>query len=153
MTLMETAQLLGNFGEFVGAFAVVATLFYLARQVAEAKAAMWRQTSQDVNLVFNHIHNVVAASPELAAALAKMENAEQLNPQEVVQVRAHNLAQFNAFENVWTQAVAQNHPVEEFAVMFNTFLSLPSVLEHWEEFSWITADDFQKFISETRERI
>ena len=32
MTLMETAQLMGNFGEFVGAFAVVATLFYLAVQ-------------------------------------------------------------------------------------------------------------------------
>ena len=30
MTLVETGQLLGNFGEFVGAFAVVATLFYLA---------------------------------------------------------------------------------------------------------------------------
>ena len=33
MTLMETAQLLGNFGEFVGAFAVVATLAYLAKQI------------------------------------------------------------------------------------------------------------------------
>ena len=33
MTLMETAQLLGNFGEFVGAIAVVATLVYLIVQV------------------------------------------------------------------------------------------------------------------------
>ena len=30
MTLLETAQLLGNFGEFVGAIAVVLTLGYLA---------------------------------------------------------------------------------------------------------------------------
>jgi hypothetical protein len=33
MTLMETAQLLGNFGEFLGAIAVFATLIYLATQV------------------------------------------------------------------------------------------------------------------------
>ena len=49
MTLMETAQLLGNFGEFFGAIAVVATLIYLAIQVrqsnhlarAEGQTATW----------------------------------------------------------------------------------------------------------------
>jgi len=60
-------EAIGAVGELLAAVAVLRTLFYLARQVTEAKAAMWRQTSQDVNLVFNQIHNVVAASPELAA--------------------------------------------------------------------------------------
>jgi hypothetical protein len=36
MTLMDIAQLLGNFGEFVGAIAVVATLMYLAVQIRES---------------------------------------------------------------------------------------------------------------------
>jgi hypothetical protein len=40
MTLMETAQLLGNFGEFVGAFAVVATLLFLAVQVKHSKESV-----------------------------------------------------------------------------------------------------------------
>lgn len=35
MTLMETAQLLGNLGEFFGAFAVLITLVYLAFQVRQ----------------------------------------------------------------------------------------------------------------------
>lgn len=39
MDLMSTAQLLANFGEFVGAIAVVATLFYLAVQVRHSKEA------------------------------------------------------------------------------------------------------------------
>ena len=39
MTLMDTAQLLGNFGEFVGAIAVVFTLAYLAVQVRHSKEA------------------------------------------------------------------------------------------------------------------
>ena len=44
MTLMETAQLLGNFGEFVGAIAVVATLVYLAVQVGHSKEALNENT-------------------------------------------------------------------------------------------------------------
>ena len=40
MDLMSVAQLLGNFGEFVGAIAVVATLFYLARQVRHSKESV-----------------------------------------------------------------------------------------------------------------
>jgi hypothetical protein len=40
MTLMETAQLLGNFGEFVGAIAVVVTLAYLALQIRQNTRSM-----------------------------------------------------------------------------------------------------------------
>ena len=39
MDLMDTAQLLGNFGEFVGAIAVVITLLYLALQVRYGREA------------------------------------------------------------------------------------------------------------------
>ena len=35
MDLMDTAQLLGNFGEFVAAIGVVATLAYLAVQIRQ----------------------------------------------------------------------------------------------------------------------
>ena len=37
---METLQMLGNLGEFVGAFAVVATLIYLTIQVRHSRGAM-----------------------------------------------------------------------------------------------------------------
>lgn len=43
MDLMQTAQLLGNFGEFVGAVAVVATLGYLAVQIRNSN----RQNQRD----------------------------------------------------------------------------------------------------------
>jgi flagellar biogenesis protein FliO len=45
MTLIETAQLLGNFGEFFGAIAVVATLVYLAVQVRYSRNALNREAS------------------------------------------------------------------------------------------------------------
>jgi hypothetical protein len=40
MTLLEIAQLLGNFGEFLGALAVVATLIYLAVEVRHSRQAL-----------------------------------------------------------------------------------------------------------------
>ena len=40
MELMSTAQLLGNFGEFFGAIAVVVTLGYLAAQIRQNTRSM-----------------------------------------------------------------------------------------------------------------
>ena len=57
MTLSEIAQLLGNFGEFFGAIAVVGTLVYLARQVRQNTAGvkanayqMWVSSNLQLNL-------------------------------------------------------------------------------------------------------
>ncbi len=47
MTLMEMAQLLGNFGEFLGMFAVVATLGYLAVQTHSAKEVALAQAQRE----------------------------------------------------------------------------------------------------------
>ncbi|KPK34630.1 MAG: hypothetical protein AMJ65_18070 [Phycisphaerae bacterium SG8_4] len=44
MDLMSTAQLLGNFGEFVGAIAVVVTLAYLAVQVRQSRETFGANT-------------------------------------------------------------------------------------------------------------
>ncbi len=39
MTLTDTAQLMGNFGEFFGSIAVVATLAYLVVQIKQSGRA------------------------------------------------------------------------------------------------------------------
>ena len=46
MDLMSTAQILGNFGEFFGAIAVVVTLFYLALQVRYGRDATEANTRE-----------------------------------------------------------------------------------------------------------
>ena len=46
------AQLLGNYGEFVGAIAVVATLFYLAVQVRTNTASMRTASRQSASVEF-----------------------------------------------------------------------------------------------------
>lgn len=56
MDLMSTAQLLGNFGEFVGSIAVVVTLVYLAVQIRQnttaLKSSTW-QAIQDAEYAFD----------------------------------------------------------------------------------------------------
>ena len=48
MTLLEVSQLLGNFGEFVGAIAVVATLFYLTLQIRKNTEAIKLATTESI---------------------------------------------------------------------------------------------------------
>ena len=85
MTLMQTAQLLGNFGEFVGAIAVVITLVYLAIQVRHSRratqsntealrrAAATEQTNNYVALSWS-----VVERPELADLLVEIRNVRSL---------------------------------------------------------------------------
>ena len=58
MTIFEISELLGNFGEFFGAIAVVATLIYLARQIHQqngvARYTVW-QTLQRENISLNSV--------------------------------------------------------------------------------------------------
>lgn len=76
------AQLLGNYGEFVGAIAVVATLFYLALQVKHSKDATEANTrSVDENLKIAMAQIYQARAAESAVhfrVLAESDNL-QLN--------------------------------------------------------------------------
>ena len=70
MDLMTTAQLLGNFGEFFGAIAVVVTLVFLTRQIRQNTKAI--QASMASDLTTNVIENSksIANDHVLAGALA-----------------------------------------------------------------------------------
>jgi hypothetical protein len=77
MSLVESTQVLGNIGEFVGAIAVVATLIYLAIQVRQSKAALDANTNiAKASLSFEaarsraEVNGRLADSPELLSLIA-----------------------------------------------------------------------------------
>lgn len=86
MDFMATAQLLGNFGEFVGAIAVVVTVAYLATQVRHSKDATEANTlankalsnaqSQESMVATNEL---VAADPELAKLMSRVTEGAELD--------------------------------------------------------------------------
>ena len=72
MSTLELSQLLGNYGEFVGAIAVVVTLVYLAAQIRqntrsqdENRMAVVAQSSRDVNLHLANWHLQMARDADL----------------------------------------------------------------------------------------
>ncbi len=129
MDLMSTAQLLGNFGEFVGAIAVVVTLAYLARQVKHSKEAVAANTkSLDENRKLAlanayqaradmasrwHLHR--AASGDLAEAATKLDEGrtEALSVTEKYRLQAQMRAMNTLLDNVHFQR-QQGYVTDEF---------------------------------------
>ena len=84
MDLMSTAQLLGNFGEFFGAIAVVATLVYLAAQIKqntksqeENRQAVVAQSARDIDLYIDNWHLALARDPELKRIMQASQSYER----------------------------------------------------------------------------
>ena len=97
MTLAETAQLLGNFGEFFGAIAVVATLIFLAVQIRLNKVAM--NESNDlaraaaVDQIFDQfkgLRRLIASDSDVARVWLTGRQGDTLDP--IDNLRFENLA-------------------------------------------------------------
>ena len=83
MDLTSTAQLLGNFGEFFGAIAVVATLGYLAYQIRQNTQSSYASTLRNVGSDLARIYEQILANDELAELIARCRNATtDLSPSE-----------------------------------------------------------------------
>jgi hypothetical protein len=101
MDLMSTAQLLGSFGEFVGAIAVVATLFYLAVQVRHSKEATESNTKaverasrlaeaaafDEHDRRLNDVSELVIRNESVARFMLKARQGEELTPEEALRFR------------------------------------------------------------------
>ena len=73
MSISETAELLGNFGDFFGSIAVLATLIYLAVQVRQAKRQLTVAGMQARATHANAVLEPIVASPDLAPIMAKLD--------------------------------------------------------------------------------
>ena len=103
MTLMDTAQLLGNFGEFFGAIAVVATLTYLAVQVRHSAEAS-RLDGQARVLEMANQALILRTTPAASRVwLTGLAAPDELTPEEknsfynmlLIQVNAVQITQLN----------------------------------------------------------
>ncbi len=117
MSLIEISQVMGNFGEFFGAFAVVATLFYLAVQVRHGKEATLANTksvdqaervsrAQVRNSITEQIVQINAltlSQPALLAVQGKSTRNESLDESEEDQMRVLAFMWFRHWENVHYQ--------------------------------------------------
>ncbi len=134
MDLMEIFQLLGNLGEFLGAFAVFATLLYLAIQVRDASRA-----AEFAAVAANRAHrmasfNAMRDSPYLPPILVKIQTGEALNAEDQIRLTSHNSAVWALLYAEWAQR--DLGVMGEFATSdelpMALALSSPSAMDLWQ---------------------
>jgi hypothetical protein len=102
MTLMETAQLLGNFGEFVGAIAVVGTLGYLAVQIRKNTRSSYVSRQSEATQQLTQLHRLIFANVEVADLVARCRSSALGELSAGDEERVRRLA--NAYINVYAGA-------------------------------------------------
>ena len=97
------AQLLGNYGEFVGAIAVVITLGYLASQIRQNNTSLRATAEQQIASGISNAMVSVAGTdiPDIVARASK--DPSQLNETELAKFAFHLIAYLKQFEHAFVQ--------------------------------------------------
>jgi hypothetical protein len=124
MDHQEFAQLLGNYGEFVGAVAVVVTLGYLARQLRESNRAT-RSAAYQAYLERRSNWQSIVADPTvneqfLSGALDPL-NATEKDLQGMHQVMHISMTYFQGVHRLWLEKLLSDAEWEENSVMLSEF--------------------------------
>ncbi len=152
MTLMESAQLLGNFGEFVGAIAVVLTLIYLTTQIRQNTTALRSAAAQDVQHNFAGWYSSVQAEPSLLSISAKgMTDLPSLSETEKQQFIAHFMVFCSHIQDAFYKWQEGSLSPELWRgweyVSMQLFLS-PGGKDFWDERDFMFADAFQTYVND-----
>ncbi len=87
------AEMLGNYGEFFGAIAVVVTLGYLALQVRQNTRSSYVTRSSAVTIRLSEIQEAVVCDGDLSALMAKCRDAELAGLSPVEEERVQGIAE------------------------------------------------------------
>ena len=90
------AQLLGNYGEFIGAIAVFATLAYLAVQVRQNTRSMQSQILLQTTQLFQGVFLAPSHSTRLQTAICANRERKELEPEELVALGEYLYAYMHA---------------------------------------------------------
>ena len=133
MTLMETAQLLGNVGEFVGSIAVVATLAYLAIQVRNAGRAATLAAVGSNRAERRAWFISMRDSQYMPDIYKKLGAGETLEPDEAIRLTFHNGAEWGLLYSEWVQRelglMGEFTTSDEMSL--RSLLGSPSAMDFW----------------------
>ena len=150
MDLMTAAQLLGNFGEFFGAIAVVATLIYLAGQLRQNTKAL-RSSSYDAynNAASQQIAFQGQHSAELAEIMDSATPYKELSTQQRMLLDLFSSGAFNTIEVTYLHHRAGTMDDNVFkgkVAGFRSFMNAPSAIEAWSRLQGQYGADFRNFM-------
>ena len=96
-------EIIGSTGEWAGAIAVVATLFYLARQIKQQNLNTERATEDSILDGFNQVNSILASSDELSGIfLTGLHSPEELTDNQAAQFQWMFRLYFNGYFKIYT---------------------------------------------------
>ncbi len=152
MSTLEFSQLLGNFGEFVGAIAVVLTLIYLTTQIRQNTTALRSAAAQDVQHNFAAWYVSTQGDPSLLSISVKgMKDLASLSEIEKPQFTAQFMAFCSHVQDAfykWQEGSLSPELWRGWEFVAMNFLSTPGGKDLWDERDYTFADAFQAYVND-----
>jgi hypothetical protein len=137
--LQATSQLLGNFGEFFGAIAVVATLIYLAGQLRQNTNALRSASYEHWNEISNSFQDFLAQHRAELSEIEKHDNLEELTADQLKLWAALGGKAINQAQCAFLQHRAGTLDDDVFETRIASFLNwvdeTPMMREAWSLYS------------------
>ena len=154
MNLMDVSQMLGNFGEFVGAIGVVITLAYLAVQIRQNTRATHAASHQAITDSLNQGNYAMAQDAELAQIFVTgKKDRASLNEAEQQRFDSLLLAAFHVFDSLWYSANIGTGPRDLLLAEekgFSHLMNLPGVYDWWKDNPFAFTPKFRSYMQDFR---
>jgi hypothetical protein len=146
------AQLLGNYGEFVGAIAVVVTLGYLAFQVRQTRLVTTADMKQRLSEELVQINRDAYTNPEFAEFLSKLPDLgslEELEPATRIRIEQYGYVLISRAKHVFDLHEAgfvDSHTLQASGIsrLRNSIKKHKVIAEHWENVKALFSPEFQQ---------
>jgi hypothetical protein len=151
MDLEATAQLLGNFGEFVAAVAVLITLVYLAIQTKQNTKAVQHSGAQASVPVATAFFRDLYSDPELEDLYYRALGGETLEGKERRRVEHLTNYIFHVYESFYLQQRNKSFDPELWEgkrVSLDQLLHTEFIIGWWTEFRHFYSPKFQGYVAE-----
>ena len=140
------AQLLGNYGEFVGAIAVVATLVYLTVQIRMSNKTQRAQTHQQIADARNQNLKLFLQHPELDDAVSRVYAGQELSSMDKRLLRHFSVIVARHHENELYQhsvGMVDDHEIEiQRKIMLLPHIQLGELKESIHLYSPLMQEEF-----------
>ena len=154
MNLLELSEILGNFGEFVGAIGVVFTLAYLALQIRRNTEVTQAASHHAITDSLNQGNIAMATDPELTQIYLKgMENRASLSEVERQRFDSLFLAYFHVFDTLFFSSRngtgAQSLLLAE-EKGFSHLMNIPGIYSWWQDNPFAFTPEFRSYMESFR---
>jgi len=157
MDLMSWADLLGNFGEFLGSVLVLITLIYLTAQIRQNTAAMKNQAEQESSQWWYELNKEAAIDEEILELYVQgLKDTEPMTDPErrkFVWYVASTFYRIMGFHKAWVNGHLSDDSWKPSERFVKTMLEHKAVDIWWQTGFFLGSDDFVAYVEDIRTNI